>query len=1406
LTGVIVAASQNATGNSEQQGDWDLEFATATVRHDLPIRQKELQAFPDLLYIDHAVAPVFSVAPGADCYINGAAGLPGGKTALLKQCYDGSLNPLQSSILVVSSTGQILTTKDITATMGSRATNHLQANIHALSNGNIFVTWEGTVDGCDNNTSSPYQFAILNSSGTIIRSATDISEATASHNCYGGASELSNGNIAFFYQRTGSEYRLRIFDAYGSAVTGSIVVPKLAGCTSTYSHAIAANNAGTLMLVGNCYNNSSYFGISFTNDGTQTAGPYSIFNFGTLASPQSTVAALSDNNYAVLYKTGSPGANRTAEIRILQSDGTASAVINDPSPVRQVSSWGRETITGLEDGGFVVGYGHWYNPWTPSNYAELFQNNGALVETDRQLDTDANLDWSHGLIKPGKEKGFFYINEATWQEHLYQYTSMPTSNPTVTTDAATDIEPYTATLKGTVNVHDGSSTITFEYGLNTAYGRTLAADQSPVAGSIDTAVIKTITGLTPNTTYHYRVICINAFSTTYGEDMSFTTEAIPPTVTTSAASGIGAGGATLNGSVNANYADTAVSFDYSQSLSYGTSVAAGSVSGSSPNNVSATVSGLKPNTAYYFRAAGSNLGGQTNGADLSFTTDAIPPTVTVSAAGAIGTHGATLQGTVNANNAGTAVSFQYGLTTAYGTTVIATPGSVIGDTATAVSAAIIGLDPNIAYHYLVVGQNIAGTTNSGDLTFTTLAAPPLVTTSAANGIGADTAQLNGTVDANNSETDVSFEYGLTTDYGTTATAMPNSVTGHSSTAVSASISGLRPNTTYHFRAVGSNTAGTTYGQDITLTTTAIAPTVTTSAAGGVSSGTATVNGTVNANYAVTTVTFEYGLTTDYGASVNAAPNPVNGGSETAVTGTITGLAPNTTYYYRVVGFNTAGSTNGSDMTFTTAAIPPTVTTTAAGDVGTSSATMNGTVKANNAEATATFDYGLTTAYGTTVTAAPSPVGGDMATAVAAAITGLNPNTTYHYQAVGTNIAGSANGSDLTFTTMAIAPSVTTTTVVGVTSAGVTLSGLVNPYYAATTVTFEYGPTTTYGASVSAAQSPVSGGGETAVTGVLTGLAPITTYHYRVIGVNAGGTTYGNDLSFTTAAAPPAVETMTASDVDTDRARLNGLINANNTSTSVSFDYGPTTEYGTTVAVGSVDGSLATGVTADITGLGPNSTYHYRVVGANTAGTTEGNDMTFTTVSSPPAVTTEGVTEEGRTGVRLSGTVNPYNARTTVSFEYGLTAGYGATIDADQSPVEGDAVTGVSTTVTGLAPNNTYHYRAVGTNIAGTTYGSDISFTIVTLWTLNMTKEGHGDGIVTSIPAGIHCGSECSKEYSHNTTVTLSAIPKAQSRFLGWSGDPDCEDGVVTMTGDVSCTANFYRFPWWLFYEAITKDK
>src|SRR5207249_3815976 len=127
-------------------------------------------------------------------------------------------------------------------------------------------------------------------------------------------------------------------------------------------------------------------------------------------------------------------------------------------------------------------------------------------------------------------------------------------------------------------------------------------------------------------------------------------------------------------------------------------------------------------------------------------------------------------------------------------------------------------------------------------------AAPTVKTEPASAVSQTTATLNATVNPNGGEvTKCEFEYGTTTSYGKTAPCTPAPGSGTANVAVSAAVSSLSANTTYHLRILAKNAGGTSTGADETLKTLPSAPTVKTEPASAVSQTTATLKATVNPN-------------------------------------------------------------------------------------------------------------------------------------------------------------------------------------------------------------------------------------------------------------------------------------------------------------------------------------------------------------------------------------------------------------------------------------------------------------------------------------------------------------------------------------------------------------------------------
>src|SRR5205085_631727 len=142
-------------------------------------------------------------------------------------------------------------------------------------------------------------------------------------------------------------------------------------------------------------------------------------------------------------------------------------------------------------------------------------------------------------------------------------------------------------------------------------------------------------------------------------------------------------------------------------------------------------------------------------------------------------------------------------------------------------------------------------------------------------------------------------------------AAQSGLTGTSDLSVSAALSGLTPGTTYFDRVVATNAGGTTLGPILSLTTLTPA-TATTQAATAITTTTATLGASVNPQGSDTSVTFAYGTDTTLatGTTTTAAQAVGSGTTDVAVTAPVTGLTPDTTYYFRVVATSAGGTTAG----------------------------------------------------------------------------------------------------------------------------------------------------------------------------------------------------------------------------------------------------------------------------------------------------------------------------------------------------------------------------------------------------------------------------------------------------------------------------------------------------------------
>ncbi len=343
---------------------------------------------------------------------------------------------------------------------------------------------------------------------------------------------------------------------------------------------------------------------------------------------------------------------------------------------------------------------------------------------------------------------------------------------------------------------------------------------------------------------------------------------------------------------------------------------------------------------------------------------------------------------------------------------------------------------------------------------------------------------------------------------------------------------LEPETEYVYRGSATNELGETGRSTKTRFTTPVAFELIAARATQITSTSAVLAGEVNPEGVESHSLFDYGLTTSYGASIEAlregSDSNDDGGGTTPVhvSGKLEGLEPHKIYHYRLKGENVIGERgNGQDAEFETLPAPPAVSATVSG-VGRKSATLSGTVNPENSSTTYHFIYGPGESYG--METPDASAGGEFGekTVGPVDVSGLRPETTYHFRLVASSeddgvSVGTSRTADQTFTTgAAILPTVQAGEASAITQTSATITDTIDPEGQPTSWELQLGADTGQGGGARIYGQAVEG--EETIVLELRDLVPGTTYHYRIVASNEGGSAAGRDAVFTTLGVPSLI--------------------------------------------------------------------------------------------------------------------------------------------------------------------------------------------------------------------------------------------------------------------------------------------
>jgi len=860
--------------------------------------------------------------------------------------------------------------------------------------------------------------------------------------------------------------------------------------------------------------------------------------------------------------------------------------------------------------------------------------------------------------------------------------SSPFPMATLTTTAASAITGISATSGGNITSDGGLAVLSRGVCWSTIPFPTIA-DAKTTDGSGTGVFTSSLTGLIPATVYYVRAYAFSSAVVSYGNQVSFTTSAVLPTLAaTTIVTNITGTTATSGGNVT-NDGGAAIT---ERGICYGTSslptTANTKVIDPSPG-VGVFVSnmtGLLSTTLYYVRSYAINSVGTAYGIQTSFFTY---PSLTTTPATAITGGSATTGGVLTAAG-GTGNVWYYGI--AYSTTpnavspIFVQTGTFPPTSPLTFVTILTGLTGNTLYYIRAWAGGSGYTTFGPELSFTTLAAtaPIVASTAAITGKTANTAISGGTI-TNDGGSPITLKgvcWGTSANPVKGAGNFTSDGTGMASFV--SNITGLTGSTTYHVRAYATNSVGTSYGPaDVIFTTWVQAPYIVGQAVGGY--GTCAYVDSTGSGFIISPDIYPTSPATSFTWGCDGTHVPVG-------TAMGTGLA-NTNLIIANCGSNNAA--------------------------GTAKAFAGGgyvdwylpSYDEWNAISWVYYYFGLTvnTSYFTS------------------SEYGTNYSLAGSYFATGAQAyaSGSPRAGDVYTTAIRAIRSftnveVTTNPITNIAGTTATSGGFV--------ISNGGPPVTARGVCWSTSSAPTitdshttNGSGTGAFTSNMTGLTRGTTYHVRAYATSSS-TVYGNDVVFTTIARP-TLTTTPVSTVSSTAVNTGGTIitdgGAPITVCGVCWNTAPNPTIALTTKTNDILLLVGGSYPSSITGLSP-GTYYIRAYASNIAGTSYGNQISIVAGSVvPPTVTTNPIINKIGAMAEGGGIVQSDGGDVL-----GISAS-GICWSTTTNPTIADAHTVDMTswfpypyfsTLTGLSVGTLYHVRAYATNSAGTGYGANVNFT------------------------------------------------------------------------------------------------
>lgn len=422
-----------------------------------------------------------------------------------------------------------------------------------------------------------------------------------------------------------------------------------------------------------------------------------------------------------------------------------------------------------------------------------------------------------------------------------------------------------------------------------------------------------VTGLNPGVTYKLRAYATNSVGVAYSETTTFTTPTILPVLTTEALTNITSTAVTSGGTITNDGGGAITARGLCWSTSQNPTISDSKTSdGTSAGSFTSSVTGLAPGVVYYFRAYATNSAGTGYGNQVTCTTQAVVATLTTTTISAVQATSAVSGGAITTDG-GSPVTARGVCWSLNQNPTVTDSKTSDGTGAGYFTSNLTALSPGKTYYVRAYATNSVGTAYGNQLTVSTPAVTATVTTTAASLVTPNSLRSGGNV-ANDGGAAVSAR-GVCWSTSQNPTVSNSKTTEGTGTGIFASqLTGLSPATTYYLRAYATNSAGTGYGDQITVTTLAAAPTVTTSAVSSITNASATSGGTAASDASAPITSRGICWSTSHNPTIDDKKTSDGTGSGT-FTSNLTALNPDVTYYVRAYATNSTGTGYGNEVSF-----------------------------------------------------------------------------------------------------------------------------------------------------------------------------------------------------------------------------------------------------------------------------------------------------------------------------------------------------------------------------------------------------------------------------------------------------------------------------------------------------------